>query len=122
MVTNLRPLRLPALALLGMLLAGCNLLGGESPEALAAQRAAEGKAIGSGCRHAGRAIEDCFSLNRKAEKAAMFAGWKEMNDYMRENKIAEVAPQLQAGEAKQPAGKTEDDEPEERPRKKAARH
>ena len=29
----------------------------------------------------------------------MFAGWREMNDYMRENKIDEVAPQLIAAAA-----------------------
>ena len=31
-------------------------------------------------------------MNKRAEKAAMFAGWREMNDYMRENKIEVVAP------------------------------
>ncbi len=64
-----------------------NALGIESPEKLAAAREAEGKAIGGACRNAARGIEDCFSLNRKADKAAMFAGWREMNDYMRENKL-----------------------------------
>ncbi|HZE91920.1 MAG TPA: hypothetical protein VE029_09495, partial [Rhizobacter sp.] len=49
---------------------------------------------GGACRHAGRAIEDCYTLNRKAEKASVFAGWRDMNDYMRENKIDPVAPQL----------------------------
>jgi hypothetical protein len=74
--------------------AGCNLLGGEAAEAAAARREADGKAIGGACRHAGRAIEDCYLLNRRADKAAVFAGWREMNDYMRENKIEAVAPQL----------------------------
>ncbi|MCA0188437.1 MAG: hypothetical protein LCH90_21070 [Proteobacteria bacterium] len=64
------------------------------PTKIAAQAEAEGKAIGSACRHAGRAIEDCFTLNQSAQKAAVFAGWKEMNDYMVENKIAEVTPVL----------------------------
>ncbi len=45
----------------------------------------------------GRALEDCYALNRKADRAAVFAGWREMNDYMRENKIDAVAPQLGAG-------------------------
>ncbi|MED5620486.1 hypothetical protein [Ideonella sp. BN130291] len=78
------------------LLAGCDMLGIESSTAVAAQREAEGKAIGGACRHAGRAIEDCYALNRKADKAAVFAGWREMNDYMRENKIEAVSPQLTA--------------------------
>jgi len=77
-------------------LSGCDMLGIESATAIAAQREAEGKAVGGACRHAGRAIEDCYALNRKADKAAVFAGWREMNDYMRENKIEAVAPQLTA--------------------------
>jgi hypothetical protein len=80
------------------LLAGCDVvvgaLGIESPEKVAAVREAEGKAIGGACRHAGRAIEDCYALNKKAEKASVFAGWRDMNDYMRENKIEPVPPQL----------------------------
>lgn len=76
------------------ILCGCERLGIPDPSKAAAQTEAEGKAIGSACRHAGRAIEDCFTLNPTASKASVFAGWKEMNDYMAENKITEVAPQL----------------------------
>jgi hypothetical protein len=74
-------------------LAGCELFGGEPAEALAARKEAEGKAVGGACRHAGRAIEDCFALNKRADKAAVFAGWREMNYYMRDNKVEAVAPQ-----------------------------
>ena len=82
------------LAMAGMVtLTACDMLGVESASATAARREAEGKAIGGACRHAGRAIEDCYNLNRKAEKAAVFAGWREMNDYMRENKVETVVPQ-----------------------------
>jgi hypothetical protein len=76
-----------------ILLAGCPLSGGEPAEAVAARKEAEGKAVGGACRHAGRAIEDCFALNKRADKAALFAGWREMNDYMRDNKIEAVPPQ-----------------------------
>lgn len=72
------------------------MLGIESTQAIAARREAEGKAIGGACRHAGRAIEDCYTMNRKADKAAVFAGWRDMNDYMRENQIEAVRPQLSA--------------------------
>ncbi len=78
------PLLLAA-ALLG--LAGCDQLGIESPAAEAAKREAEGKAIGAACRHAARSVELCFEMNKRADKSAMFAGWREMNDYMRENNI-----------------------------------
>lgn len=82
-----------SLLLLGSL-AGCEMLGIESAEAVAARRDADGRAIGGACRHAGRAIEDCYVLNKKADRAAVFAGWREMNDYMRDNQIDPVAPQF----------------------------
>ncbi len=88
-----------ALSVASMLIAGCDMLGIESPEKVAASRDADGKAIGSACRHAGRNIEDCFTLYKKADRAAIFAGWRDMNDYMRENKI-EPAPSPTAQGAK----------------------
>lgn len=80
--------------LLCMLLASCDL---QSVQALLAdprevQKEADAKAIGGACRHAMRSIEDCYGLNPKASKAAMFAGWREMDVYMRENKIEGIAP------------------------------
>lgn len=102
-------LALLALFLASSLLAGCDMIGNaigiESPEKVAAAREAEGKAIGGACRNAARAIEDCFALNKKADKAAIFAGWREMNDYMRDNKIEAIAPQVstQVAGAKPPA-------------------
>jgi len=55
---------------------------------------AEGKAIGGGCRHAGRGLEDCYRLNPEAPKSAIYAGWKEMHEYMARNNIAAVAPSM----------------------------
>ncbi len=74
-------------------LAGCDMLGIEPASAIAARKEAEGKAVGAACRHAGRAIEDCYDLNKRTDKAAVFAGWREMNDYMTENKIEVVKPE-----------------------------
>jgi hypothetical protein len=102
---------LVALFLASAGLSGCNLFGGESAEAVAARREADGKAIGGACRHAGRAIEDCYLLNRRADKSAMYAGWREMNDYMRENNLDPVAPQLAAEAAvARSVGETSDSE------------
>jgi hypothetical protein len=78
-----------------LVLSGCDMLGIESASQIAARKEAEGRAIGGACRHAGRAIEECYSINRRADKAAIFAGWREMNDYMIENKMDEVAPRAQ---------------------------
>jgi hypothetical protein len=108
MSTTLRALALPALCLT-LLLAGCDLFGGESAESVAARREAEGKAVGSACRHAMRAIEDCYTLNPKAPKASVFAGWREMDEYMRENKLEGVAPTIPtktAAGAKEAAAET----------------
>lgn len=88
----MRPLHLPLLVC-AVLLAGCELLG-DSPEKIAAAKEADGMAIGSACRHAGRAIEDCYLLNPKARRASVFAGWREMDEYMRENKLDAVPPVL----------------------------
>ena len=97
------------------LLSGCDMLGGalgiESPEKVAAAREADGKAIGGACRHAGRAIEDCYALNKRAERASVFAGWRDMNDYMRENKIDPVAPQVATQVAGTKAAAAESDDP-----------
>ncbi len=68
------------------LLAGCEIPG-VWPDPKVVAREAESRAIGSACRHALRGVEDCYVLNPKAQKAAVFAGWKEMDAYMRENKI-----------------------------------
>jgi len=84
-------------------LAGCDMLGIETASAVAAKREAEGKAIGAGCRHAARSVEQCFALNRRADKAAVFTGWRDMNKYIRENKMdampAEPVTELVAAEA-----------------------
>lgn len=77
-----------------VLLAGCEIPGMEDTEKIAAAREAEGKAIGGACRHSGRALEDCYVMNPKAQKAAIYAGWRDMDAYMRENKIDAVTPDL----------------------------
>ncbi len=77
-----------------LLLAACDQLGIETPAQELIRMEAEGKAIGSSCRHAGRALEDCYQINPKASKAAVFTGWRDMDAYMRENKITEVPPQF----------------------------
>jgi hypothetical protein len=82
---------LAVLALCG-LLGACDQLGIESGTEIAARKELEGKAIGSACRQAMRALEDCYTLNKKASKAAIFAGWREMDEYMRENKLEGIAP------------------------------
>ncbi|MDR1661444.1 MAG: hypothetical protein LBR95_03320 [Azoarcus sp.] len=69
----------------------------------AAKAEAEGQAIGSACRQTGRSLEDCYTLNPEAQKAAIFMGWRAMNDYMMEHDLKEVPSQLPLETAAQPA-------------------
>lgn len=88
-----RPFLAVALALpLLTALSACEQLGIDDPVKTAAAKEADAKAIGSACRHAMRAIEDCYVLNPKAQKAAIYTGWREMDEYMRENKLEGVVP------------------------------
>jgi hypothetical protein len=105
-------LTLPLLAALS----ACEQLGIDDPAKVAAAKEAEGKAIGSACRHAMRAIEDCYILNPKAQKAAVYAGWREMDEYMRENKLEGVVPVVPRPGSVKPR----DDELEAKPAEKVA--
>ena len=79
------------IASLAVLLAACDIPGmGTDPRV--AQREAEGKAVGGACRYALRGIEECYQLNPKSPKTAIFDGWREMDQYMRDNKIEGQAP------------------------------
>lgn len=81
-----------------LLLGGCDQIQGklgiEDAATKAAKQEEEGKAVGGACRQSGRAIEDCYSLYNWLPKAAVYAGWREMDVYMRENQIETIAPQL----------------------------
>ena len=84
---------LPARALLlamTLVLGGCDLIDALLADPKAIQKEADAKAIGGACRHGLRSIEDCYTMNEKASKAAVFAGWKDMDQYMRDNKIEGV--------------------------------
>jgi hypothetical protein len=93
-----------ALLALLPLITGCeqiaDLLELPNPSRDAARLQSEGRAIGGACRHAGRSLEDCYTLNASAEKAAVFAGWRDMNDYMMEHKLEVVPSRLTPDTAK----------------------
>ncbi|KAF0102994.1 MAG: hypothetical protein FD187_1719 [bacterium] len=98
-------------------LTGCDQLSERAGFPNAAKVEAEGKAIGGACRHAGRGLEDCYRLNKSASKAAVFAGWKEMNEYMLKNNMQTVEPSV-GPHAGQSADKVAD-KPSEKPADKA---
>ena len=70
-----------------LMLSGCEKVEALLADPRVAQRIADSRAVGSACRYGMRSIEDCYAKNDKASKAAIFDGWKEMDQYMRENKI-----------------------------------
>ncbi|UCV20211.1 hypothetical protein [Ferribacterium limneticum] len=69
-------------------------LGLEDPAKKEAKTEQEAKAVGSACRQSGRAIEDCYSIYSWLPKAGIYTGWREMDEYMRENKLETIVPQL----------------------------
>jgi hypothetical protein len=77
-----------------LLFAGCDQIKERAGFPDPARFEAEGKAVGGACRHAGRGLEDCYRLNPDASKPAIYAGWKEMNEYMAKNNIAAVEPTI----------------------------
>ncbi|MBK7325310.1 conserved hypothetical protein [Candidatus Propionivibrio aalborgensis] len=85
-------------AALLLLLSGCDMiqqqLGLEDPNEKAARTDAEGRAVGGGCRQSGRAIEDCYTIYSWLPKSPIYEGWRDMDAYMRENKIETIEPQL----------------------------
>ncbi len=126
-----------------LFLAGCERLGIADPAVVAATAEADGKAIGAACRNAGRGLEDCYQKNPKGVKSAIFTGWKEMNEYMSQNKMEVIAPpppppppppvaKAEGEDGDKAAGKDEEkdakssskasDKEDEKPAKKAAKH
>lgn len=81
------------LLLLCISLGGCSYFGFDTEATIAAKKDANNKAIGAGCRFSNRSIEQCYTRNPKASKAAVFQGWKEMDGYMRDNKITGTTPE-----------------------------
>jgi hypothetical protein len=73
-----------------LLLGGCDQLGIESASRRGGAQGSRRQGHRRRLPACDRSVEDCYANNKRAEKAAVFAGWKEMNDYMRENNIAAV--------------------------------
>lgn len=93
------PLRIALIAAaLLFSLTGCDIIqqqmGIEDLNAKAARADAEGRAVGGACRQSGRAIEDCYSIYSWLPKSAIYEGWRDMDAYMRDNKLETVEPQL----------------------------
>ncbi|MEW9899446.1 hypothetical protein ABWL39_12545 [Chitinivorax sp. PXF-14] len=108
----LRPLLLIA-ALLS--LAGCdqfnNLLNKQQREA---------KAVGAGCRLSGRSLEDCYKRNLRASRADIYAGWREMHDYMMQKKIDNITPSADGAQPAEEAAPAKESDKEAHKKPEAA--
>jgi hypothetical protein len=84
------------LALIGAVtlsLSACDYIGSFSkPKQTPEEAKAEGIALGAGCRQAGQSLEDCYTRNPEALKAGIFAGWKDMHEYMAAKNIQNSTP------------------------------
>ena len=86
-------------------LSACDYISSFSkPKQTPEEAKAEGIALGAGCRQAGQSLEDCYQRNPDALKAGIFAGWKDMHEYMAAKGIQTVtAPAAPADAAKDDA-------------------
>ena len=117
-MTSFKPILVILSPLLLQSLAGCDqiaVLDGSKA------RDADAFAVGSACRQSGRALEDCFVMYTDSPKAQVFAGWKEMNDYMTQNKIEVVVPTLVKAEIKPEARPEDSEEKAEKPELKTGK-
>jgi len=76
-------------------LGGCNWIGN-----VTGLSAGSNKALGAACRQTGRSLEECFMRNEDADKAQIYAGWREMNEYMAKNQLATMTPPPQPADSK----------------------
>lgn len=81
-------------------LAACDIPG-ISPDPRVVMREAESRAIGAACRLAVRGLEECYENNPRALKTAIFDGWRDMDQYIRDNR--DSPPPVGQPEANRPA-------------------
>lgn len=87
-------MRLALLALFTLLLAGCDVVKDRMGVKDPAKIEADAKAVGASCRLSGRSLEDCYRLNERQLRAGIYAGWREMNEYMIQRNMAEMPPAM----------------------------
>ena len=90
-------------------LSACDYISSFSkPKQTPEEAKAEGIALGAGCRQAGQSLEDCYQRNPDALKAGIFAGWKDMHEYMAAKGIQTVTPPTPPADAAKDDAKGKD--------------
>lgn len=86
-------LKLIGMLMLSLTLSACDYVASFSkPKQTPEEAKAEGIALGAGCRQAGQSLEECYQRNPESLKAGIFAGWKDMHEYMAAKNIQTVTP------------------------------
>ena len=89
-----RTVRLAAILSLSLSLGACDYVTSYlKPKQTPEEAKAEGIALGAGCRQVGQSLEDCYQLHPNGLKAGIFAGWKDMHEYMAA-KIQGITPEF----------------------------
>ncbi|BEV14530.1 hypothetical protein HBDW_13180 [Herbaspirillum sp. DW155] len=103
-------------------LSACDYISSFSkPKQTPEEAKAEGIALGAGCRQAGQSLEDCYQRNPDALKAGIFAGWKDMHEYMAAKGIQTVTPPAPAADAPKDDAKAKDGKDKDSDRSSRAR-
>jgi type IV secretory pathway VirB10-like protein len=88
-----RAIRVFAMLALSLSLGACDYISSfTKPKQTPEEAKAEGIALGAGCRQTGQSLEDCYQRNPNSLKAGIFAGWKDMHEYMAAKGIETVVP------------------------------
>ena len=101
------------------------------PEVEAKKSEDEAAATGASCRQSGRSLEQCFVRNEGLNRSGALRGWREMDEYMRANKLDPQSPTKEETEkeaalkdaSKSPDGEKHAEKPgEEKAAEPAAKH
>jgi len=88
-----RAMRLAGILALSLSLGACDYVTSfTKPKRTPEEIKAEGIAVGAGCRQVGQSLEECYQHNPDSLKAGIFAGWKDMHEYMAAKNIQTVEP------------------------------
>ncbi len=100
---------LALISAVSLTLSACDYISSFSkPKQTPEEAKAEGIALGAGCRQAGQSLEDCYQRNPDALKAGIFAGWKDMHEYMAAKGIQTVTPPAPPADAAKDDAKGKD--------------
>lgn len=107
-------LKLLTMLALCMTLSACDYFQKSKSAKTPEELMAEGVALGAACRQVGQSLETCYARNPKGLKEGIFAGWKEMHEYMATKNLETLEPSSSKDDARHERVKEKEKEREER--------